>query len=207
MILPSNLPSPPKGLTPGLNGWPIGRMLTLLQQDSLDVYVTPSNTPGQQNPHIDLLEARGVFFYMKAAFPGLSISKLEDLAGKRVATVVNSPLTPMLKKAGIIVDEGPLETLFTKLALGRVDFAATADVGGLLAIRHEFPGREEEFDFTDFSYSRISAGLYVKDRPELNVFLDALRRGFTMIKSDGSLDALLMDFFGPATWKRVKVLE
>ena len=185
---------------------PVGRMLTLLQQDSLDVYITPSNTPGQQNPHIDLLEASGVFFYMKDRFPDLKVTSLKDLAGKRVATVVNSPLTPIFEDAGIIVDEGPLEALFTKLELGRVDFASTADVGGILAIRQQFPGREDEFDFTDFSYSNISAGLYVKNKPELIEVLNTLQRGFAKIKSDGTLNEFLQEFFGPRLWMRVKIL-
>jgi ABC-type amino acid transport substrate-binding protein len=186
---------------------PIGRMLTLLQQDALDAYVTPSNTPGQQNPHIDLLEAWGVFFYKKAKFPALAAVRLEDFAGKRIGTVVNSPLTPMLTAAGVVVDEGPFETMFAKLDAGRVDFTATADVGGILTIRKEFPGREEEFALTDFSYSRIAAGFYVKDRPELRAVLETLRRGFARIKADGTLERLLVAFFGPENWRRVRIAD
>jgi hypothetical protein len=58
---------------------PIGRMLALLQQDSLDVYVT-LQYPRQHNPHVDFLEARGVFFYKKARFPNLKAERLADLA-------------------------------------------------------------------------------------------------------------------------------
>ena len=169
--------------------------------------MTPSNTPGQHNPNFQLLEARGVFFYKKDRFPTLAAIKLEDFKGKRIATVTNSPLTPMLKLAGIIVDEGPFETLFTKLDIGRVDFTATADVGGILTVRNEFPGREKEFDLSDFSYSRISVGCYVKDRPELRVHLDTLQRGFTAIKADGTLERLLIDFFGPDNWERVRIIN
>jgi hypothetical protein len=76
---------------------PIGRMLKSLEEDSLDRNVTPSNTPGQQLPHVDFLSARGVFFFKKAAMGGLKVAKLEDLAGKRVATVTNSPLKPLFE--------------------------------------------------------------------------------------------------------------
>lgn len=182
---------------------PIGRMLALLQQDSLDVYITASNTPGQQNPHVDFLEARGVFFYKKARFPDLKAKRLEDLAGLRVGTVVNSPNTPLFAKAGMIVDEGPYETWFNKLDLDRVDLVATADVGGILTIRQLFPGRESEFGFTDLSYMAIRAGLYAKADPAL---LDAAAKGFAAMRADGSLDAMLRNFFGEG-WRRVRVVR
>jgi len=185
---------------------PIGRMLSELQSDALDVYVTPSNTPGQQNPHVHVLEARGVFFY-KRARTAAPAKRLEDLAGKRVATVVNSPLRPMLERAGAIVDEGPFETMFDKLDLGRVDYTATADVGGILTIRASFPGREREFSFTDFSYTNIQAGLYVKNRPDLLPILDELRAGLAILKADGTLQRMLIDFFGPEHWRLVRVVE
>jgi ABC-type amino acid transport substrate-binding protein len=185
---------------------PIGRMLSELQSDALDVYVTPSNTPEQQNPHVHVLEARGVFFYKKAR-TAAPAKRLEDLAGKRVATVVNSPLRPMLEKVGAIVDEGPFETMFDKLDLGRVDYTATADVGGILTIRAAYPGREREFSFTDFSYSNISAGLYVKNRPDLLPILDELRAGLAALKADGTLQRMLIDFFGPEHWRLVRVVE
>jgi ABC-type amino acid transport substrate-binding protein len=194
------------GIAARLEWLPIGRMLALLQDDSLDVYITPSNTPGQQNPHVSFLEARGVLFYVKDRFPALKAARLEDLAGKRVGTVVNSPLKPSFEKAGIIVDEGPYESLFEKLEAGRIDFAATADVAGILIIHGLFPGRESEFALTDFAYSSISAGLYAKDRPDLAPVLAAARAGFAAMKSDGSLKALLQSFFGPE-WKRVRILD
>lgn len=183
---------------------PIGRMLALLQQDSLDVYLTASNTPAQHNPHVNFLEARGVFFYKKARFPDLKAERLEDLAGYRVATVVNSPNTPVFQKAGIIVDEGPYDTWFTKLDIGRVDFTATADVAGILIVKNLFPGREAEFTFTDLAYSTIQAGLYAKDNPAL---LAAARKGFAAIRADGTLDKMLVDFFGPENWRRVRVIK
>jgi ABC-type amino acid transport substrate-binding protein len=183
---------------------PIGRMLQLLQQDSLEVFISASNTPGQQHPHVPFLEAKGVFFYKKAAFPSFAPARLEDLAGKRVATVVNSPNTPLFAKAGMLVDEGPIETLFTKLDLGRVDFAATSDVGGILMVNRLFPGRGKEFGFTELSYSAISAGLYAKDNPAL---LAAARKGLAAIRSDGSLVRMLKDFFGAENWQRVRILD
>jgi ABC-type amino acid transport substrate-binding protein len=183
---------------------PIGRMLALLQQDGLNVYITASNTPAQHNPHVDFLEARGVFFYKKARFPNLKAETMESLAGLRVATVLNSPNTPIFEKAGMIVDEGPYDTLFTKLDIGRVDFTATADVGGILTIKKLFPGREGEFTFTDLAYSTIRAGLYAKDDPTL---LAAVRRGFDAIRADGTMDRMLLDFFGPENWRRVRVVH
>ncbi len=182
---------------------PIGRMLVLLQQDSLDRYISASNAPGQQNAHLDFLEARGVFFYKKARFPNLKADRLEDLAGKRVATVLNSPNTPIFQKAGMIVDEGPYDSLFTKLDIGRVDFTATADVGGILGLKQLFPGRESEFAFTELSYSTIRAGLYAKADPAL---LAAARKGFAAIRADGTLDRMLKDFFGMENWKRVRIV-
>jgi ABC-type amino acid transport substrate-binding protein len=181
---------------------PVGRMLALLKEDSLELYVTASNTPGQQHAHLDFLEARGVLFYKKSRFPALGAKRLEDLKGYSVATVLNSPNTPIFKAAGLIVDEGSPETWFEKLDLGRVDFTATADVGGILTIQKLFPGRESEFAFTDFTYSTISAGLYAKSDPEL---LAAAKKGFERIKSDGKLDALLKGFFGAAHWKMVRI--
>jgi len=194
------------GLAARLEWLPIGRMLALLQADALDLFITPSNTPGQQHPHVSFLEARGVLFYVGRRFAGLKASRLEDLAGMRVGTVLNSPLRNSFEKAGIIVDEGPYETLFQKLEAGRIDFAATADVAGLLIIHKLFPGRESEFSFTGFSYSSISAGLYAKDRPDLAPVIAAARSGFAAMKADGSLMKLLRDFFGPE-WKRVKILD
>jgi hypothetical protein len=149
---------------------------------------------GEQNPHLEFLEARGVFFYKKARFPDLKAERLEDLAGKRVATVLNSPNTPLFQAAGLIVDEGPPDTWFTKLDIGRVDFTAPADVGGILAIKSLFPGREGEFTFAD---------LYAKDDPAL---LEAARRGFAAIRADGSFDRLLKDFFGAENWRRVRIV-
>ena len=183
---------------------PVGRMLALLRQDSLGVYITASNTPAQHNPHVDFLEARGVFFYKKARFPELRAERLEDLAGYRVATVLNSPNTPLFQKAGIIVDEGPYDTWFQKLDIGRVDFLATADVAGILTVKSLFPGREGEFTFTDLSYSTIRAGLYAKDDPAL---LAAARKGFAAIRGDGSLDKMLLEFFGPDNWRRVRIVK
>lgn len=183
---------------------PVGRMLQLLQQDSLDVFITASNTPGQQYPHVSFLEAQGVFFYKKSRFPSLEPGRLEDLAGKRVATVVNSPLTSVFSGAGMVVDEGPIETLMTKLDLGRVDLAATSDVGGILMINKLFPGREGEFSYTDFAYSRLSAGLYAKNDPAL---LAAVRKGLAGMKADGSLVKALRDFFGEANWRRVRIMD
>jgi ABC-type amino acid transport substrate-binding protein len=194
------------GIEARLEWLPIGRMLALLQDDALDVYITPSNTPAQQNPHVSFLEARGVFFYVKARLPSFKAERLEDLAGKRVGTVINSPLKSAFEKAGIIVDEGPYESLFDKLDAGRIDFAATADVAGILLIHQLFPGRESQFALTDFSYSAISAGLYAKDRPELAPVLAAARTGFAAMKADGSLKVLLQSFFGPE-WKRVRILD
>jgi ABC-type amino acid transport substrate-binding protein len=184
---------------------PIGRILKLLENDALDIYVTPSNTPGQQNAHIDFLAANGVFFYLTKNTPKKKISSLGDLAGKTVGTVTNSPLKPMFEKAGIIVDEGPFETMFLKLDNGRVDFVSTADVGGLLTIRKTFPGREAEFDFTDFSYTVIATGLYVKPGNEGDALLNCARKGFTSMKADGTLNRMLRDFFGPVYASRVTV--
>jgi ABC-type amino acid transport substrate-binding protein len=196
------------GGLPNTYRWlPIGRMLTELQADRLEVYVTPSNTPGQQNPHVLVLQARGVFFYKKSRFPADPIVKPGDLAGKRVATVINSPLRPMLEAAGAVVDEGPFETMFAKLDVGRVDLVATADVGGILSIRKEFPGRASEFSFTEYSYSNIGAGLYVKNMRDPNGILSAFRNGLAKMKADGSLRKMLIDFFGEESWRRVRILE
>lgn len=184
---------------------PIGRMLKNLEEDSLDVYVTPSNTQGQQNPHVDFLSARGVFFFRVSEMKRPSFKKLEDLAGYRVATVINSPLTPLFKKAGILVDEGPFESLFKKLEAGRVDFTATADVGGILTIASLFPGREHEFDFTEFSYSEIRSGLYAKPGPRGTALLAAARRGLASMKADGTLAKMLASFFGTEYAGRVKI--
>lgn len=185
---------------------PIGRMLADLRDDRLDLFVTPSNTPGQQHPHLHVLEARGVFFYKKSRYGADPVHRIEDLKGKRVATVINSPLRSLLEGAGAVVDEGPFETMFAKLDIGRVDFTATADVGGILSIRKEFPGRESEFAFTGFSYTNIGAGLYVKNRADLNGLLPALREGIARMKADGSLRKMLIDFFGEENWRRVKIL-
>ncbi|HOX32334.1 MAG TPA: transporter substrate-binding domain-containing protein [Spirochaetales bacterium] len=193
-----------QGYSVELEWLPIGRMLALLQQDGLAAYISASNAPGQENPHVDFLQARGVFFYKRSRFPSLEPRRLEDLAGLRVATVLNSPNTPIFRKAGMIVDEGPYDTWFTKLDIGRVELLATADVGGLLAIKQLFPGRESEFGFTELSYSTISAGLYAKDDPAL---LEAARRGLRAIKADGSLEAMLKSFFGAEHWRRVRILE
>lgn len=182
---------------------PIGRMLAVLEADASDLYVTPSNTAGQHNPHLDLLSARGVFFFKKGK--AAPVTNLNDLAGKRVGTVINSPLRALFEKAGIIVDEGPFETMFDKLDAGRVDFVSTADVGGILTIRAKFPNRVSEFDWTDFSYTEIRVGLYAKDSPELRVLLEDCRKGFLAMKADGSLTALLKDFFGPDHYQRVRV--
>jgi ABC-type amino acid transport substrate-binding protein len=182
---------------------PIGRMLTLLKQDSLDYYLSASNTPAQHNPHVDFLEARGVFFYKKARFPDLKAKSLEDLAGLCVATVLNSPNTPLFTEAGMIVDEGPYETWFNKLDLNRVDLVATADVGGILSIRRLFPGRESEFAFTEVAYSTIRAGLYAKNDPAL---LADVAAGFAKIRTDGSLESMLKEYFG-ASWHRVRVVH
>ena len=184
---------------------PIGRMLKLLENDGLEVYVTPSNTPGQQYPHVHFLAANGVFFYLTKNERERPITRLEDLAGKTVGTVLNSPLKAMFEKAGIIVDEGPFDTMFLKLETGRVDFVSTADVGGLLTIRKLFPGREAEFTFTDFSYSTIATGLYVKPGDGREKLLERARAGFAEIKADGTLDRMLREFFGPVYAKRVKV--
>lgn len=194
-----------EGYTVKWDWLPIGRMLKSLEEDSLDLFVTPSNTPGQQHPHVDFLSARGVFFFLKSRMAGFKVTRLEDLAGKRVGTVTNSPLKAMFEKAGILVDEGPFETMFTKLETGRVDFTSTADVGGILTIRKAFPGREAEFDFTDFSYTEIRTGLYVRDLPAYKGILQAAARGFARMKADGTLDQLLKDFFGPGNARRVKV--
>lgn len=193
------------GWEPSFQWLPIGRMLAILEEDRSAVYVTPSNTAGQQNPHVFLLSAQGVFFFKKARMGSLPVTNLEDLAGKRVGTVTNSPLRPLFEKAGIIVDEGPFETMFTKLELGRVDFTATADVGGILTVKALFPGREAEFDFTSYSYSEIRVGLFVQDRPELRPLLEACVQGFAQMKQDGSLTRLLKDFFGSDHYRRVKV--
>ncbi len=189
-----------EGYEAELQWLPIGRMLALLKEDGLERYVTASNTPGQQHPRVEFLQANGVFFYKKTRFPALRAKRLEDLSGRSVATVVNSPNTPLFEAAGLIVDEGSPETWFDKLDLGRVDFTATADVGGIIMIRKLFPGRESEFAFTEFSYSAITAGLYARSDPEL---LTAARRGFAKIKADGSLEAMMRAFFGPEHWKRV----
>ncbi len=193
------------GVASSFNWLPIGRMLKELQDDRLEVYVTPSNTPGQQNPHVHVLETQGVFFYKKARYPSDPVSSRADLAGKRVATVVNSPLRPMLEAAGATVDEGPFETMFTKLDVGRVDLTATADVGGLLSIKKEFPGREREFAFTEYSYMNIGAGLYVKDKADPKGILAAFRRGIDLMTADGSLQKMLVDFFGEEHWRKVRI--
>ncbi len=122
-----------------------------------------------------------------------------------VATVTNSPLRPLLEKEGLIVDEGPSETMFDKLDAGRVDFAATADVGGLVAIRQHFPGRQDEFAFSDLSYSEIQTGLFAADTSGGRAILDACRRGFEKLKKDGALNRILKDFFGSEDYKRVKI--
>jgi len=185
--------------------WPIGRMLGRLDEGLSDLYVTPSNTPGQQNPHEFLLAARGVFFYKKSSKEPRSVTQWADLAGKRVGTVIHSPLRPMLEKAGAIVDEGPYEAMFDKLDTGRVDFTATADVGGLLTIAQRFPGKQAEFGFSDFAYSEIQAGLFAVDNPGGLAILAACRRGFDQMKNDGSLTQLLKDFFGAENYRRVKI--
>ena len=95
--------------------------------------------------------------------------------------------------------------MFDKLDSGRVDFTSTADVGGILTIQKKFPGREAEFDFTDYSYTQIEAGLFVQDRPELKKVLEACKKGFERMKEDGSLTQLLKDFFGLKYYRRVTV--
>jgi ABC-type amino acid transport substrate-binding protein len=193
------------GYEPTYRWWPVGRMLGQLEDDRLDVYLTPSNTAGQHNPHLFLLSARGVFFYKRSRQGTAPVSGWNDLAGKRVASVTNSPLRPQFEKAGIIVDEGPFETMFDKLDAGRVDFVSTADIGGLLTLKAKFPGRETEFDFSTFSYSEIKAGLFVKDKPGLRQLLEACAAGFAKMKDDGSLMQILKDVCGAEFYRRVKV--
>lgn len=193
------------GYAPTFEWLPIGRMLTFLEKDELELYITPSNTAAQHNPHVHFLAAKGVFFYLKKNATAKPIARLEDLAGKKVGTVTNSPLTALFQNAGIIVDEGPFETMFKKLDAGRVDFVSTADVGGILTITHLYPGREGEFSFTEFSYTMIGAGLYAKPGPRGEAILDAARRGFASMKADGTLERMLVDFFGKEHAPRVFV--
>ncbi len=193
------------GYTASFEFLPIGRMLKSLEQDSLDLYITPTNTAGQHNPHVLFLAAKGVFFFLKSRSPRPLPSRIEDLAGKKVGTVTNSPLRAMFEKAGIIVDEGPFETMFQKLAAGRVDFVTTADVGGLLTISRQFPGREGEFDFTELSYTTIGAGLYAKPGSEGEAVLEAARKGFESMKADGTLARMLKEAFGSEYSPRVFV--
>jgi hypothetical protein len=56
------------------------------------------------------------------------------------------------------VDEGPFETMFTKLDVGRVDLTATAACRGPPLHQERIPWTEREFAFTEYSYMNIGRG-------------------------------------------------
>lgn len=143
---------------------------------------------------LPLLHFRTVFVYIKKRFPEFEYTALSDLKGRYVGITLGSIYTEPFKKAGLIIDNAPLEKQIVKLVKGRIDFWHTVDVTAINMIEEYYPERSETFSFIE--ETNLTAELVVTKNSSVKQAYKKFCDSFNSMKKNGTYLKILEEYYG-----------
>lgn len=123
-------------------------------------------------------------------------NSLEDLRGRRLAILVNSPYISLYKKHGIKIYEAQTPQMMIRMVkAGHVDFFVNTLLSGQMLIKTEFP--DDANDFNYFVWNTLACSLAVnKANPDSQKWLGLFRQGLAQIKKDGTYIRIFERYWG-----------
>jgi polar amino acid transport system substrate-binding protein len=144
---------------------------------------------------------RAAFYYhQKEHQPPPSITRLEDLVGKRVGVLKGTLIDRVhFERKGMQFEESySQESLFKKLRLNRIDLVIEIDQVGETIIKRLFPDKVHQFGVIPLEYSASPIAIMLsEDQPDATAIAAAYRRGLTHILKEGRYLEILERHYPP----------
>jgi len=127
----------------------------------------------------------------------LDIHTLQDLKGYKVGilkgTLVNRSA---FERAGVVFEESySPQSMFKKLAKGRIDLVIETHVVGRQIIRDLFPDAQEHFHSTTLPHSASPIAIHIAtQQPHAHRIADALKRGLQQIRASGEYGKIIQHY-------------
>lgn len=189
------------GINAVIQTYPIKRGIAFLFENHVDAF-SPGHillTPEDQGKAVwenSFIVAMVMIYYKPHMKEPFHYSSLEDLRGKKVAGLVNSPYIEEYKKHGVILY--PVETpqqMIRMVRRGYVDFYVNTLLSGLIQIKNEFPDEVENFDY--FVWDQLECSLaFNRSGPKTDKYLTAFKKGLDQVKKDGTYIRLMEQYWG-----------
>jgi len=148
-------------------------------------------------PLVDILM---VFAYHKPTHgkKPADYKQLNELSGFKVGTILGSNTIPMLKAAGIDVQETLLESQMKLVKANRIDFAVIGLLTGLDSIAKDFPEHKDDFAFMKKPVMELPTSIYFnKLFPKSNEYVELFKEGLNAIIKNGRYINMLEKYYGP----------
>jgi ABC-type amino acid transport substrate-binding protein len=137
-----------------------------------------------------------VAFYTKGKYPaGLGLKSAGDLKGKNVGVVRGTGSVSVLQKADVSIDvANTADLLMKKLAAGRDDVAAVADLVGLYSLQQAYPDKLGDYKYELLYNSPIDL-IFSKKNPDSVRIKGLYDAGISQIKKDGTFMSILAKYY------------
>lgn len=124
-------------------------------------------------------------------------NRLNELSGFTVGTIMGSNTIPMLKSAGINVEETLIESQMKLLKANRIDFAVIGLLTGLDSIAKFFPEHKDDFAFMKKPVMELPTSIYFNKRfPQSNEYVELFQTGLSAIIKNGQYLQILGKYYG-----------
>lgn len=148
--------------------------------------------------HFDLMTRVHMFNFAVALFyldkPGVEFSKLDEVKGKRIGVILNTPYAELYKRHAIKTASSKDPSVLLEMALfERVALFESTLLTGLTNIHKS----SELSKFRHFVFDILESGPAVlKSHPEHDFLVKKLRKGYANIKKNGQYIKILEAYWG-----------
>lgn len=181
--------------------YPIKRGLTFLFSHAVDAFspghILMDSEMKKKSEWVNSFIVAMVMIYHKPQHKQEFVfNSMEDLRGRRIACLVNSPYLELYRKHGVIVYQVQTpHQMIQMVRRGNVEFYVNTLLSGLVQIQTEFPDEAANFDY--FIWNRLVCSLAVsKTNPNAQKWLALFREGLARIKDDGTYIRIHENYWG-----------
>lgn len=140
-----------------------------------------------------------VFIYCKSNRERLpaEYDTLSSLSGYTVGVIHGSNTIPILKEAGIKIEESSAESQIQKLKAGRIHYAVIGLLTGFRLIDRLFPGEKQNFGYMPKPVMELPLTLYFNiEAPRAGDYAEKFQKGFGKLVQNGGYIDILEEYYG-----------
>jgi len=139
------------------------------------------------------------FLYDVRGYPdGIAFDSLSDMAGYRIGVLSGSGIMKLLQgEPGLnLVTNNIHEGSARQLYVGRVDIWAIVDLTGMMYMKDLYPREADNYRYTRaYNLGDVSL-VFSKKKDPWGVYEAAFRKGFAIIKKDGTYMRIMAGYYG-----------